>query len=73
MYDLAAKWLLGKEGQTLEGALAFVPWIVQQAHKEGKLGDNVVVGGMVVVACVVVVVVCGSAAASEDHSSMNKD
>lgn len=43
MLDLAANWIRGKHSQTVEGALAFVPWIIQQAHHNGELGENVVV------------------------------
>ena len=43
--------MLGKQQETLKGALAFVPWIIQQSEREGMLGNNIIVhkgeGGVV--------------------------
>ncbi|CAD7972564.1 unnamed protein product [Amoebophrya sp. A25] len=43
MYELAARWIKEKNKDVLAGAIAFVPWIVQEAHSKGHLGHNVVI------------------------------
>ncbi|CAD7944931.1 unnamed protein product [Amoebophrya sp. A120] len=43
MIELARRWIVRKHSDILAGAIAFVPWIVQQAHSKGELGHNVVV------------------------------
>eukprot|EP00397_Hematodinium_sp_SG-2012_P004734 GEMP01004748.1.p1 GENE.GEMP01004748.1~~GEMP01004748.1.p1 ORF type:complete len:1084 (+),score=199.12 GEMP01004748.1:212-3463(+) len=42
--EAASGWFIKKNQQTLECALAFVPWITQQAYQDGMLGiDSIVV------------------------------
>eukprot|EP00933_Yihiella_yeosuensis_P001502 TRINITY_DN10247_c0_g1_i1.p1 TRINITY_DN10247_c0_g1~~TRINITY_DN10247_c0_g1_i1.p1 ORF type:complete len:1054 (+),score=233.58 TRINITY_DN10247_c0_g1_i1:70-3231(+) len=36
-------WFKKRNGETLKGALAFVPWVLQQAYQEGGLTDDKIV------------------------------
>merc|ERR1719247_2796312 len=38
--DNVIKWFRKRNGDTLKGALAFVPWVLQQAYIEGGLSHG---------------------------------
>lgn len=41
--DSTIGWFKKRNGDTLEGALAFVPWVLQQAYQEGGLDEGQIV------------------------------